>query len=226
MIFRRSLLPGLLLAAVATGRAAPAPAITPQNTVITSNLYEGVSTDNETTSDFKEDVVVTGTNLRMTCDRLIVVTTRVTDKVATIGKQTGFKSLLAIGHVHMTQNDGLREATCGQAEVFPQKDMIELTLDPVVVDKANGSRATGDVIDLYRGDRKVHGRHVQITLPPVQDLGFDKNAKPGAPAPLPAAPAIGVPPTAPSSGGITVPGVTPAPSAAAPNSPSNSPQPE
>jgi lipopolysaccharide export system protein LptA len=206
------MLPCFLLAAVAASRGAP-PAVPEAPTVITSTSYEGVSTDTETTSDFTENVVVTGTNMRLTCDRLIVVTTRVTDKTATIGKQTGFKSMLAIGHVHMTQNDGLREATCGQAQVFPTQDKIVLTLDPVVVDKANGSRAIGDEIDLYRGDRKVHGRHVQITLPPVKDLGFDKNEKPNAPAPLPAAPSIGVPPST-------------SPGSSAPNAPSAAPQPE
>jgi lipopolysaccharide export system protein LptA len=228
MIFRRSMLPCLLLAA-ATARAA-SPTVTPQNTVITSSTYEGVSTDTETTSDFSENVVVTGTNLRMTCDRLIVVTTRVTDKTATIGKQTGFKSLLAIGHVHMTQNDGLREATCGQAQVFPTEDKIVLTQDPVVIDRANGSRATGDVIELYRGDRRVHGQHVQITLPPVKDLGFDKNQKPNAPAPLPAAPSIGIPPSGaesgPSSAGTSRSTSGTSPSSSAPNAPSAAPQPE
>ena len=207
MIFRRSMLPCLLLAGAAAGRAAPSE-ITPENTVITSSTYEGVSTDTETTSDFTVNVVVTGTNMRLTCDRLIVVTTRVTDKTATIGKQTGFKSLLAIGHVHMTQNDGLREATCGQAQVFPTEDKIVLTQEPVVVDKANGSRAVGEEIDLYRGDRHVHGKHVQITLPPVKDLGFDKNQKPNAPAPTPAAPSIGVPPSAAGSGPSSALGTT------------------
>jgi lipopolysaccharide export system protein LptA len=222
MILRRSMLSCFLLAAAAARAASPA--VTPENTVITSSTYEGESTDTETTSDFKENVVVTGTNLRMTCDRLIVVTTRVTDKTATIGKQTGFKSLLAIGHVHMTQNDGLREATCGQAQVFPKEDKIVLTHDPVVVDKANGSRAIGDVIELYRGDRRVHGKHVQITLPPVKDLGFDKNQKPNAPAPLPAAPSIGVPPSGTESGPSSAMGTSP--SSSAPNAPSAAPQPE
>ena len=230
MIFRRSVLPCLLLAAPAAGRAA-APAVPEVPTVITSSTYEGVSTDAETTSDFKGNVVVTGTNMKLTCDRLIVVTTRVNDKAATIGTQKGFKSLLAIGHVHMTQNDGLREATCGQAQVYPNEDKIVLTHEPVVIDRSNGSKAVGDVIELYKGDRRVHGQHVQITLPPVKDLGFDKNQKPNAPSPLPAAPSIGVPPAGLDQGGTGAPsspaGATRSGSYnSPPNAPSAAPQPE
>jgi lipopolysaccharide export system protein LptA len=175
-----------LLATWAAGRAAAAP-VTPVPTKITSEAAEIQSTDSETTSDFTGHVVVVGTNLRMTCDRLIVITRRVSDKSAAIGDPTGFKSLLAIGHVHMQQNDGLREADCGQAEVFPASDKIVLTREPVVIDRANGSRATGDVLELYKGQRKVTGKNVQISLPPVKDLGFDRGQKPQAPPdPLPA----------------------------------------
>lgn len=224
------MLPGLLLAAAASVRAASSEVPT-EPVVVTSTSYDGVSTDAETTSDFKGDVVVTSTNMRMTCDRLIVVTTRVSDKTATIGTQKGFKSMLAIGHVHMTQNEGLREATCGQAEVLPKEDEIRLTIDPVVIDRANGSRATGEEIDLFRGDRKVHGKLVQVTLPPVKDLGFDKNQKPSAPSLMPAAPSIGVPPASAdhssSSGPAAAPG-SPRSSSydSPPNAPSAAPQPE
>jgi len=205
MIPGRLLLPVLLFAAnFARGDApAAAPAITPVETIIDSDNVDIQSTDTETTSDFTGHVIVTGTNLIIHCDRLIAVTKRVSDKSATIGQPTGFKSLLAIGHVHMQQNDGLREANCGQAQVFPETDKIVLTRDPVVIDRANGSQATGDVIELYKGQRQVKGHNVHMTLPPVKDLGFDKNQKPGAPPAADAAPSTAAPSSA-------------APSAAAP----------
>jgi hypothetical protein len=52
----------------------------------------------------------------------------------------------------------------------------------VVVDRANHSTATGEPLILYRGDRRVRGTNVRITLPPIKDMGFDKKQPPPAPA--------------------------------------------
>jgi len=206
MISARLLLPILLVAADLVRAAAPAstPPVVPVETVILSDNAEIQSTDTETTSDFTGHVLVTGTNMIIHCDRLIVVTKRVSDKSATIGDPTGFKSLLALGHVHIQQNDGLREAICGQAQVFPESDKIVLTRDPVVIDKSNGSQASGDVIELYKGQRLAKVHHSHMILPPMKDLGFDKNQKPDTPPGADAAPSA----SAPSSA---------APSAAAPS---------
>jgi lipopolysaccharide export system protein LptA len=151
----------------------------PPNTIIVSQALDMHSTDTETISVFTGNVVVTGDDLRITCDRLDVVSIRGGDKNDTIGQQENFKSLLATGHVHMVQRD--REASCGRAQVLPRDNKVILTENPVVIDHSNNSVATGEPLVLLRGERRVTGQNVRITLPPVKDLGFDKNAPPPAP---------------------------------------------
>jgi lipopolysaccharide export system protein LptA len=148
----------------------------PPNTVIVSEALDMHSTDNETLSVFTGNVVVTGNDLRITCDRLDVVSTRMGDKTDTIGQQENFKSLIATGHVDIVQQD--REANCGRAEVRPRENKVILTENPVVIDHGNNTIATGEPIVLLRGERRVLGTNVRITLPPMKDLGFDKNTPP------------------------------------------------
>jgi lipopolysaccharide export system protein LptA len=171
----------LLLAAalLAVGRPAAAQEVRP--TEIVSDQLDMSSTDELTTFVFNRHVSVTGTNLRLTCDRLVVVTTRKGDPTATIGKLGRFKSLVAEGGVHIVQSD--REAACGRAEVLPDDDKIILTDNPVVKDLANGATATGPRMVLYRGQRRavIEGEESapsRIILPPVKDLGFDKEEPP------------------------------------------------
>ncbi len=138
------------LAAPATVRSAE-----PPNTVIVSQSLDMHSTDTETISVFTGNVVVTGNDMRITCDRLDVVSIRNNDKTDTIGKQENFKSLIATGHVHIVQQD--REASCGRAEVRPREDKVTLTENPVVIDHGNNTVATGEPIVLLRGERRVTG---------------------------------------------------------------------
>lgn len=162
----------LLLAGRSAAQVAPKP------TVIIADQLESVSTDTETTTDCQGHVVVTATNMELHCDHLHMITSRLSDQTGTIGKPTGFKTLIATGHVVILQTEGLREATCGRAEVFPAQDKIVLTIDPVVIDHGNGTRATGDEIDLYHNQRRVTGTNVRISAPPIKDLGFNKNQPP------------------------------------------------
>ncbi|MBI3886412.1 MAG: hypothetical protein HY302_11890 [Opitutae bacterium] len=159
----------------------------PQPTVIDSEQLDMRSTDTLTTFVFTHRVVVTGTNLRLTCDKLEVVTTRQGDVTATIGKLGHFKSLVATGNVRLLQSD--REAACGRAEVLPDDDKIILTDHPVVKDLSTGATATGPRMVLFRGERRavIEGDDAnpsRIILPAIKDLGFDKDKKtPDAPAP-------------------------------------------
>ena len=179
MPFRPALFLVLLLAAA--GLRAQTPEVQP--TVIESESLDMRSTDTATTYVFSGKVIVTGTNLKLTCDRLEVVTTRKGDPTATIGRLGNFKSLVATGKVLIAQAD--REAACGRAEVLPDDDKIILTENPVVRDLSNGATATGPRMVLYRGERRaVIEGGTTIALPPVKDLGFD----PTKPAPAPAAP--------------------------------------
>lgn len=169
---------------------APAISAAEKTTDITSTAMELWGTDAQTEGVFSGNVVVTGTNMKLTCDRLQIIASRIGDKTVTIGKLDKFKYLLATGNVHMVQGD--REAFCGRAELFPREDRIVLTEKPVAIDHGSDATYTGDELDLYRGERRVKGKNVKITFPPIKDLGFDKNK----PAPT----TEGTAPTRPSAG--------------------------
>lgn len=165
-----------------TPPAAPAPAVPLVPTVIESDSAEMVSTDKETTFTFRQNVSVTGTNMKITCDELVVVAKRSGDPAATLGKQDNFKSLIASGNVRIVQSD--REATCGRAAVYPGEDKVELTQNPVVRSLKEGWTQTGPKMVLHRGQRRavVEGtpeERPRLVLPPLKDLGYEKDKKPG-----------------------------------------------
>jgi lipopolysaccharide export system protein LptA len=152
-----------------------------------AGLFETISTDTEITSTFRDKVVVTGTNLKLTCDFLTVVAIRKAgDAPAALGKYGYFKSLVATGHVRIVQGD--REATCARAEIFPGEDKIILNgkVDgalPRVRSLDDQYSAEGERIVLYRGQRRAvienestTGPGTRITLPAIKDLGYDKNS--------------------------------------------------
>jgi lipopolysaccharide export system protein LptA len=184
------LLTALCLASLCLA-AARAQNVAPEVTTIESETLDMRSTDTETTSVLTGKVVLTGTNLRLTCDRLEIVALRSGDPKATIGKVESFKSLVATGNVRIIQGD--REAACGRAEVIPGSDKITLTGQPVVVDHAINWRWTGDELEMLRGDRQIRGKNARFTGPPIRDLGVDKpkpnEARPAADAPKADAPA-------------------------------------
>lgn len=163
------LLAGLPAATLAAEEAAPVP------TEITARHLESVSTDREMTTIFTGDVVITGTNIRITCERVEVVSLRKGPKEQVLAKQNRFKSLLATGRVKIIQGD--REATCGRAVVLPGENRITLSENPMVVDHSAGFTWIGDELFLLRGERRVHGNNVKIIGPEIKDLGFDKNQK-------------------------------------------------
>ncbi len=160
----------------------PAISAAEKTTDIVSISMELWGTDTQTQGVFSGNVVVTGTNMKMTCDRLEIIASRIGDKTITVGKLDKFKYLLATGKVHMIQGD--REAFCGRAEIYPREDRIVLTEKPMVIDHGSDATYTGDELDIYRGERRVKGKNVSITFPPIKDLGFDKKqAAPGTEAP-------------------------------------------
>ncbi len=169
----------LLLLLCVSGPLLRAAAPSAADTVVEARSFESQSSDTQTVSVFTGNVTVTGNDIRITCDRLEVVSLRSGDKADMIGKQERFKSLVATGNVRIVQGD--REATCERAEVLPGEDKITLTGRPMVVDHGNNSTATGEPLVLHRGQRRVDGTNVRITLPPMKDLGFDKGQPPPAP---------------------------------------------
>jgi lipopolysaccharide export system protein LptA len=194
-------------AAPASTPAAPATPLAP--TVIESGAAEMVSTDKESTFTFSKGVKVTATNMTLTCDFLEVVARRSGDPTATFGKQENFKSMIATGNVRIVQND--REAVCERAEVFPGDDKVVLSGNPKVRSTDGQYEASGPKMELLRGERIARiigepGERSRITLPPLKDLGYEKEKKKSAtPVPNATSPA---PESAPAP--ITVP-LTPAP---------------
>lgn len=190
MNFLRYAVPLLLLAAAprAPGAAVASDA---QPTVVTSDRLEMRSSGPDTVSVCDGHVVVTATGLRLTCDHLEVISTRVGDKEDTVGKQDRFKSLVATGHVKIKQ--GEREAECARAEVDPRAEKITLTGNPIVTDRGNGTVATGEPLVMLRAERRVTGENVKITMPSLRNLGFDPKQAP----PAPDAPAAKTPPAEP-----------------------------
>ena len=158
-----------------------------------AGVFETISTDQEITSTFRDKVVVTGNNLKLTCDFLTVVALPKTNTTAVLGKYGYFKSLVATGNVRIVQAD--REATCGRAEIFPGEDKIVLSENPVVRDTGNESSFTAPVLELYRGQRRAvapaqPGGRTRIVLPALKDLGYEKEKSEPAPKSAPkAAPA-------------------------------------
>ncbi len=206
--------------APAAGAAANAPAAPVVPTVIESGSADMVSSATETTFTFRSNVTVTATNMKLTCDELVVVAKRSGDAAATIGKQENFKSLIATGNVRLLQGD--REATCGRAAVYPGEDKVELTENPVVRSVKEGWSQTGPKMVLYRGERRavIEGTATErprLTLPALKDLGDlgelgkdgkKKEARPEPPAGAPAAPPP-PPPAEEATPKVTVPGLTP-----------------
>jgi lipopolysaccharide export system protein LptA len=192
MIFRRASVSLLAFALLPRGSGAeksaepdtPPPAAAPTTppvpTVIESGSAEMVSTEKETTFTFRNGVTVTATNMQLTCDNLEVVARRSGDPAATFGKQENFKSLVAVGNVRIVQSD--REATCERAEVFPGDDKVVLTGNPVVRSTDGQYQASGPKMVLHRGERRAQiigeaGERPRISLPPLKDLGYEKEKK-------------------------------------------------
>lgn len=170
-----------LLSALAAAGLLPvlalAQSVALQTTVIESDgPGEMVSTDTETTITFRDNVRVTGTNMKLSCDYLEVVVVRTGDKTATLGKLDKFRSMLATGNVRMIQ--GEREAACGRAEVRPEEEKVVLSGSPVVVDHDQNTRIAGEKITMLRGQRKVEVEKPILTAPPIKDLGVDKSPAP------------------------------------------------
>ena len=167
MIRQLVILTAALLGATATAQIVNP--LTEKDTVLTADDLDMRSTPTETTAICTGNVVLEGTNMKITCDRLEIVASRLGDRDATIGEFKGFKSLIATGNVHLVQGD--REATCGRAEVLPLEEKVILSTDPVVRDSSSGFIAAGRRITLFRGERRLKVEAPRLTASPIQDLG-------------------------------------------------------
>ena len=168
-----------LLGVLLLGTPLAAQSVAPQRTELTADDLVMTSTDRESRVVCVGNVQLTGTNLRIVCDRLEIIADRDYDPTATLGELRGFKYLLATGNVRIVQ--GQREATCGRAEVLPGDDKVVLSENPVVLDRATDFIGRGEVITLLRGEQRMEIKQPRFSAPPIQDLGADASA--AAPAP-------------------------------------------
>ena len=158
-------------------------------TVIESGRLEFHSEEAVARFTFDGGVTVLATNLKVTCDRMLVTSQREGDADAPIGKMGRIREILAIGNVIITQ--GERRASAGRAELRPIDGLIVLSEDPVLVDP-QGVMA-GERITLYRGENRAYVEKPRLTLNQIPDLG-PGTARESATPPAEAAPAA---PTSP-----------------------------
>jgi lipopolysaccharide export system protein LptA len=157
-----------------------------QSTIITATRSKIVRGDKETVITYDGSVTVSGTNLRILCDHLEVVLFRLGDKSESLSTLDKFKSLVATGHVHVTQGD--REASCGRTEVLPGEDKIVLTEDPIVTLQDREGKPVvlkGSRITYHRGKGEIEVEQVVTTGPSFKDLGANPaDLKPAPTAPV------------------------------------------
>ena len=162
------------------------PVTAQEPTELVADFLEMVSTDQETRAICVGNVVVTATNLRISCDRLELIATRIGDLGGAVPTLDKFRYLLATGNVRIVQED--REATCGRAEVLPQEEKVVLTEEPVLIDRSSDIVTRGSRITLLRGERRAIVENPVLIGPSIRDLGPEAKDEPetSAPAPAPA----------------------------------------
>lgn len=176
--------PSVLLAGAALLAALPVARadVETQPTTLNCDHMDMWSEGDETKAICTGNVTLTGTDLRVVCERLELTASRIgTETTTSVPTLEKFRYLLATGHVSITQ--GSRVATCGRAEVLPREEKVVLTEDPVVIDHATDFVSAGEKITMLRGQERVEVEKPRLTGPPIKDLGFDRNKPPaGAPA--------------------------------------------
>ncbi len=160
-------------------------AVEPQPTTLECTHMDMWSEGDETKAICTGKVTLTGTDLRVACDRLELTASRLGTQTGSVPTLEKFRYLLATGHVSITQ--GTRTATCGRAEVLPREEKVVLTENPVVIDHATDFVSAGEKITMLRGQERVVVEKPHLTGPPIKDLGFDRN-KPVPPATAPVQP--------------------------------------
>lgn len=169
-----------LTAGPGSGSSSAEPA---RSTVITSERLEMEGSGDRNFFYFEGDVKALGTNLRLLCDQLTVISARAgsAPNEEAIGEIGAIEEIIASGNVEIHQAG--RSAFAGKAVVDPRDGTVTLSDDPRVTD--GEVEITGYQFVLHRGEKRFESipdpnapmdqpsRSV-VRLGALPDLGFDK----------------------------------------------------
>jgi lipopolysaccharide export system protein LptA len=144
-----------------------------------------------------DEVVLTGTNLEVTCDKLEVFAERAPEQAGrkgALGSFQGIRRILASGHVVIRQEG--RKATAELVEVLPADERIVLTGDPVVTDPAGTVKGTR--ITFFRGKQEFEIENPEVIMRALPNLGFPQQAPAATDASAPTTPATPAPTPSPA----------------------------
>jgi len=152
-------------------------------TVVESDSLELESGPLQNRFNFRDNVRVSGNNITVTCDHLVVVANREPGEPgAVVGELGSIETIVAVGNVLITQAG--RRAYAGKAELFPREEKVVLSESPRIVD--DGAEVTGWRITLLKGERKARvesdpvsgSERPTVTLEALPDLGFERSEGP------------------------------------------------
>lgn len=146
-----------------------------EETVVTSDHLEMVSTETTNFFYFTDNVEIRGNNLYASSDKMEVVASRAggSDE-GSIGQFGGVQKIILTGNVVIRQAG--REATSGKALILPLEEEVILTENPTVKD--GEGTITGEEMILKKSERRaiVKGGENQrptVILPGFDDLSYD-----------------------------------------------------
>ena len=116
-------------------------------TVITSDKQWLVGGTDSDRYFFEGDVKASGTDMDVSCGKAEVEMRKLKSGGHSISKICLLESV--------NISSGLKSATCGRAEVFPEDEMVVLSEDPVVIDREDNTRVSGPRMVYNRGRRSM-----------------------------------------------------------------------
>jgi len=146
----------------------PAPAVEPQQTVVTSHLLRMIEEPGRTLFRFTDNVEVAATNLDATCDRLDVITREAANPDSEAQTPLELQRIEAHDNVVIKQTG--RTATADKAFILPKEGKVILEGKAVVQD--DRGKVAGHRMTLLQGQRRAivegggsEGERARITLP-------------------------------------------------------------
>ena len=115
---------------------------------------------------FEGDVKAVGTDMDVSCKRAQVGIRTLKNGKRSIAKIDLFDD------VELTS--GMKNATAGKMEIFPEDEMVVLSEDPVVIDKEDNTRVSGARMVYNRGKRAIR---VEAEQPAEKSAAPEKREK-------------------------------------------------